>query len=595
MLKNVFKTLNCKNLQDYVEVYLWVDVILLAEIFQRFRRLCHKPEFFSLDPCHYVSMPQLAFDAALFSSGVKLELLTDIDQILFLKSGVRGGVSMICKRHCQANNPLMGPEYDPSRENDTYILYHDVNNLYGAAMSFPLPTHGFNWLPSDQHPYIIDTIMNLSAKESSRGYILEVDLEYPDDLHDSHNDLPLAPEKLRIDDSNLSLFQLQCYGGKRPKTEKLIPHFFKRENYVIHYITLKFYLEKGMKVTAVHRVLEFSQEPWLKQYIHDNTERRKKEKTTFGKDLYKLMNNAVYGKTLENVWDRKEVHICKTEDEALEFAHKPWFNHFKIIDSSLSLFVMRKKRVQLDKPFYLGVSILDISKFMFYSNWYDGYKKLWGDRVKMLMCDTDSYIMEVTAPSSHELTPYKDLRPVAHNPERTRETWSLQLDTSSFRMDDKRQEFRLLYHAGSHNNKVLGAVKDEMGGDVITEMCGLTAKMYATRNIVRDGPEQRINSTLKAKGVPSCTLKTSFNFDSYKEMLFENIRYKTADYVAIRSQHHQLRTIKATKKCLSNTDDKRFIADAGTFETVTFGHKILRQRQEVDNHEDDDYAYGCFE
>ena len=592
----VFKTLRCRTMADYVKVYLWVDVILLAEIFQRFRRLCNKPEFFSLDPCHYVSMPQLAFDAALLSSGDKLELLTDIDQILFFKAGVRGGVSMICKRYSHANNPLMQDDYDATTEEDTYILYHDVNNLYGGAMSFPLPTNGFNWLPTEQHQFIIETILNLSAKDSHRGYVLEVDLEYPDELHDDHNDLPLAPEKIHIDGALLSPFQQGYYDGNRPKTRKLIPHFFKRSNYIIHYITLRYYLRKGLKVTAIHRVLTFCQEPWLKQYIHDNTERRKKEQTTFGKDLYKLMNNAVYGKTLENVWERKEVHICYTEEMALQFAEKPWFTEFKIMGSSLSLFIMKKKRVQLDKPFYLGFSILDISKFMFYSNWYDGYKKLWGSSVKMLMCDTDSYIMEVTVPSSTELTPYKDLQPVAENSLRSRDTWSLQLDTSSFNKEDERAELQELHWGGKRNTKVLGAVKDEMGGNIIFEFAGLTSKMYAFRYIVRDMMLRHSESVLKAKGVPKRTLKESFNFDSYKSMLFEDIRFKSADYVAIRSKNHQIQTIRETKKCLSNTDDKRYIVDAASFETITFGHKCLRQPvEDTDGHDPDfDYDHGCY-
>ena len=169
-----------------------------------------------------------------------------------LEKGIRGGVSTITKRHAEANNPYM-KIYDSNSPNK-YITYLDANNLYGWAMSQPLPTHGFEWTSEEE-------LKNWKSHPCSLGCILEVDLEYPKEIHDLHNDYPLAPERLKI-------------GG----IEKLIPNLCDKKNYVVYHKTLKQYESLGLKITKIHRGIKFEESAWLKPYIDFNTKTENKSK-----------------------------------------------------------------------------------------------------------------------------------------------------------------------------------------------------------------------------------------------------------------------------------------------------------------------------
>ena len=177
--QNVWKTFKMKYFKDYHELYNKVDVLLLADVFENFRNICLKN--YELDPAHYYTAPGLAWDAALKVTDVNLELLSDIDMLLMVEKGTRGGVSMVSNRYGKANNKYMGDKFN-SNEPSKYIQYLDANNLYGWVMSKPLPTHGFKWMNTSE--------LNVWEKTPC---ILEVDLEYPKELHDLHNDYPLAP------------------------------------------------------------------------------------------------------------------------------------------------------------------------------------------------------------------------------------------------------------------------------------------------------------------------------------------------------------------------------------------------------------------
>ena len=230
---------------------------------------------------------------------IKLELITDIDMFQFIEKGMRGGISYISNRYGKANNKYM-KEYNDN-EPSKYIMYLDANNLYGWAMSQYLPTGGFRWMTQKQ----IDNIdLDKYKEDSKKGLILEVDLEYPKELHDIHNDYPLGPEKVKVKKDMLSDYCKKIkdkYNISVGLVNKLIPTLNKKEKYVLHYRNLKLYLDLGLEVEKYHRVLEFDQSPWLKQYIEFNTEKRKNAKNDFEKDFFKLMNNSVFGKTMENI------------------------------------------------------------------------------------------------------------------------------------------------------------------------------------------------------------------------------------------------------------------------------------------------------
>ena len=285
---NVWDVFNMKTFKDYHELYNETDVLLLADVFENFRNICL--ENYKLDPAHYFTAPGLSWDACLKMTGIKLELLTDIDMLLMIEKGIRGGVSMIRKRYAKANNKYMGKRFNKSKPSK-YIQYLKANNLYGAAMSMKLPTHDFKWM-SDKE---LETLKNQQELNTwnRTPCILEVDLEYPKELCDLHNDYPLAPERFKFEH----------------KAEKLIPNLRDKKRYVVHYKNLIQYIELGMKLTHIHRGIKFEESEWLKPYIDKNTKLRKKAKNNFEKDFFKLMNNSVFGKTMENIRNRVDVKL----------------------------------------------------------------------------------------------------------------------------------------------------------------------------------------------------------------------------------------------------------------------------------------------
>ena len=189
--QNVYTAFNLRNLGEYHDLYLKSDVLLLADVFENFRSICLN--YYELDPCHFYTSPGLAWQACLTMTNVELELLTDPDMYLFVEEGLRGGISMISNRFSKANNPRV-PNFNPD-EDRSYIMYLDANNLYGWAMSQSLPTGDFEWLSQEEiSNFNLETVQD----DGEEGYILEVDLEYPEHLHDLHNDYPLVPEKMKV-------------------------------------------------------------------------------------------------------------------------------------------------------------------------------------------------------------------------------------------------------------------------------------------------------------------------------------------------------------------------------------------------------------
>ena len=267
---------------EYHDLYLKSNILLLADVFENFRKTCL--QYYKLDPCHYFTCPGLSWDAMLKMTDIKLELMVDIDMFQFVEKGMRGGISYIANRYGKSNNKYM-KTYD-KKAPSKYIMYLDANNLYGWAMSQYLPTGGFKWMTEKQ----IDKIdLAKYKKDSKKGLILEVDLECPKKLHNLHNDYPLGLEKVKVTEDMLSDYSKNIAKKYKISTglvHKLIPTLSNKEKYVLHYRNLQLYTDLGLKITKVHRVLEFDQSPWLKQYIDFNTNKRKNAKNAFEKDFF---------------------------------------------------------------------------------------------------------------------------------------------------------------------------------------------------------------------------------------------------------------------------------------------------------------------
>ena len=339
---------------------------MLADVFESFRATCL--HHYSLDPVHYYTSPGLAWDACLKETGQELQLLHDYDMLMMFERGIRGGMTHIAKRYAEANNKYMD-NYD-SNKPSTYIQYLDANNLYFWSMSQPLPTHGFKWLKD----LTVDSVINLlERRKTNKGYIFEVDLEYPSKLWIPHKDYPLAPERMIING-----------------VEKLIGSFKPRKNYVVHYQNLRMYLEMGMRLTAVHRGISFYQSPWMEKYIMKNTELRKTAANDFEKDFFKLMNNSVFGKTIENIRKRRNILLVDNLAKASQLSTKPNFDRAIIFDRNLIAVHMKKTEVYFNKPVYVGQAILDLSKILMFDFHYDYIRKKYDSKVELLFTDTDS-------------------------------------------------------------------------------------------------------------------------------------------------------------------------------------------------------------
>ena len=512
--QNVWKTFKMKYFKDYHELYNKVNVLLLADVFEHVRNICL--ENYELDPAHYYTAPGLAWDAALKVTDVSLERLSDMDMLLIVEEGIRGGVSTVSNRYAKANNKYMGDKFN-SNEPSKYIQYLDANNLYGWAMSKPLPTHGFKWMKDNE--------LNVWEKTPC---ILEVDLEYPKELHDLHNDYPLAPEQIEVN-----------------KTKKLIPNLWNKKNYVIHYENLKQCLNLGLKLINIHRGIKFKESRWLKKYIALNTDLRTKARNEFEKDFFKLMNNSVFGKTMENIRNRVNIKLVTDKKKAERLAAKPNFKYCNIFSEDLIAIHMKETFLTFDKPVYLGMCILDLSKTLMFDFHYNYIKKKYGDKTKLLFTDTDSLMYEIQTEDF-----YEDFK------------------------GDVKDRFDMSDYPSNHpsgiptgcNKKVLGMFKDEAGGKIIDEFVGLRAKLYSYKML--EGEESK-----KCKGVKKLVVKNSITHDDYKNCLFTGTEQLRKMNV-IRSHKHDIYTEEVNKVALSPNDDKRHVLEGQTTTLALGNYRI---------------------
>ena len=539
--ENVWNTFKLKTMGEYHNLYLESDILLLADVFENFRKICL--QYYKLDPCHYFTSPGLSWDAMLKMTNIQLELMTDIDMFQFIEKGSRGGISYIANRYAKANNKYMS-EYDENMPSK-YIIYLDANNLYGWAMSQYLPTGGFKWLTEKQ----INKI-NLAQynEDSNKGLLIEVDLEYPKELHELHNSYPLAAERVCVNKDMLSEYCKTIatkYNISTGLVHKLIPTLSNKEKYVLHYRNLQLYLDLGLKINKVHRVLEFNQSPWLKQYIQFNTLKRTQEKNSFEKDFFKLMNNSVFGKTMENIRKRVDVRLITDEKKLLKMVSKPTYVSSKIFNKDLVAVHKIKETLTLNRPSYVGMCILDLSKTLMYDFHYNYIKEKYGNKAKLLFTDTDSLTYEIETDDVY------------------RDFWN---DKDRF---DNSEYPESSPYFDKTNKKVIGKFKDEACSIPITEFIGLRSKMYS---YIKDNNK----GGKTAKGIKKNIINNNIKHTDYKNVLLEN-RQIQHTMKTIRSSKHQLGSYEINKISLSCFDDKRYILTNG-IESLAYGHYYISSK-----------------
>jgi len=540
--QKIWESFNIKSLGMYHDFYVQLDTALLSDIFQAFRKKTF--EVYRLDPGHFFSIPGLAWSASLFYTRNQIELLEDIDMYQYIEKGIRGGVSGVMKRKAIANNRLIANHN--LLNSNLYLCHFDVNNLYGWAMNQYLPTSEFEWID-------IDILKNINWKsidtESDFGFILEVDLAYPIELHDLHKDFPLAPEKRKINHKELSPYQIATlkhltkFGYRHTATEKLMLTLYDKNNYIIHFKNLKLYLELGLKLKCIHRGLKFRQSKLLKPYIKMNTKLRKESNNDFEKDLYKLMNNSVFGKSIQDNRKHLNVVLAVNQKQVVNAVKKPTFEQFNIIGENKAIIKMKKNSVKLDKPIFIGFTVLELAKYWMYTLHYKLFKKYYEDKLELIYTDTDSFVYAIQTDNFEEELSFvfKDI-----------------MDFSNF--DVK----HALYN--EHNKKKVGYLKSEYGEKPVNEFVGLKSKLYS---IMYDDDKNK--ST--AKGLQKSVLKKHVKHQHYCDVINKNNVYTTS-MTRIQSKDHQLETVKLDKTIFTAFDDKRYILDDG-INTLPFGHKTI--------------------
>ena len=309
------------NLGEYHDLYLKTDVLLLADVIENFRQVLL--ENYHLDPAWFLTAPSFFWAAMLKMTQVDLQLICEgnMEMFRFFERQIRGGVASVFCRFSQANNKFQ-EDFNPEKPSK-FIVYLDANSLYPTAMMQPLPVGEFEWT---RESALKDWERIVNSENT--GCTLEVDLEYPNHLHDFHDDFPLAPELLEVNG-----FQ------------KLIPNLRDKEKMVLDGRSLQLFLSLGMKLKKIHRGIKFRKEAFMKPFIEHNTKLRTAAKNDFKKDLFKLGSNAVYGKTMENVRNRIDMKLVNDRKKKANLVKKINFKHATHFGEKLAAVHMRKTKL----------------------------------------------------------------------------------------------------------------------------------------------------------------------------------------------------------------------------------------------------------
>ena len=542
-IQKLWDTFQLRNLGELHDLYMETDVLLLTDVFEEFRNFSLKE--YRLDPAHFITAPGLSWSAALLLTKQRLEIPVDPDMHLFFDKGLSGGASQVASPYAKANHEhLKDFDIEVLR---AYIAMFDCNNQYGHAMRQYLPTHGFKWVELETLCPDFWTNFVLQQEDcQDTGYFFEVDLVYPKELHDTHDQYPLAPEHLEIKESMLSDYQKKLAQELNVKVggTKLCLTLQDKKHYICHYRNLKYYLQKGLRIAKVRRVLQFQQSPWIKPYIDLNTKLRQQASNKFEEGFAKLMNNSFFGKTCEDVRKYKNFKIALTERRARKLISKPTVKRSKIYEENLVTFQLEQDLVTMNKPRYIGQAILDISKIVMYQFHYDFLMKNYPE-TELLFTDTDSFCYWI--PTERDL--YADIK---GNTE-----W---FDFSNYDPDHPNYDVS--------NHLIPGKFKDEMGGIFIEEFCGLRSKMYS---ILKEGGKEKKT----AKGVLEQVKNDIITHEDYKNCLRkQEVRFHEG--TKIFQKDHQLYTVDVAKKSLSPYNDKKWITcEDGNYTCYSYGHYTI--------------------
>lgn len=564
---------------DYHNFYLFMDIVLLADIVMNYKAQClsdsglealASPTLPGYTETHMLLFNTLAqpsprnepFYIHLLHKGQE-------DMYTMFEEGIRGGLSIAPGRYAKANNPFL-QDYDEEQPS-SFILYLDMTNLYGAAMCMPLPYSDFEWItPEDPDIELIEHWKEVGmdlAPESQVGFVYDINGYFPESCHENLQDLPPLPHKQAIDIAMTSQYYQEVmdhYGLKHDnRTPKLLGSLLPRFNYPTHYRNLQQAVELGFVVTKVNRIATFTQKAWCEDYVQYNTKSRRLATTTEAKNYFKLKVNAGYGKMIQNTRKFKKVEMRMSDEKLTPSQYER--GEVQHMNEEFNLITMEQDTVKLNSPVHAGFAILEMSKLLMYDFFYNKLKRVFTDRMKLLFMDTDSLCIHFQCEDvmetfrEHDLLQYFDMSdwPVEQTP----------------------------YYTQSYydpiNKKVPGTMKDEMaeGRHYIKEVVALKSKMYS---VLKHDDQQKAT----AKGVPEHIKRHLLTHNQYKDCL-----HMLGDYDAdtlpkitmhnIRSEKNTMTTRAMNKLALNPCDAKCFMLDAYT--TVPYGHYKAITQLAIDN------------
>lgn len=478
-----FDILQNKDMIDKLEKYCMIDTLGLAGIFTTFCENVYKTHL--VDPATVLGAPSLAWQAALKTSGIHLYPYRELDTYCQFRDSIRGGYTNVIKKYAKEST-------------NNKIQYYDINALYSWAMTQPLPHGNFTRVSVDCEDWKIPY-----NDEDLVCYFIVADWTIPPELADKLSDLPPFAEKVDF---------------------KLISDLRDKTNYMTHYRIAQQALGLGLKITKVHEVFHCTQSPFFAQYIYKNVEQRKK----FGhigtlKETFKLLNNALYGKTIENIERYTSINICNTE-EGIQRA-------FNSIDEPIEVgnWIVTSEETEkiATKPTYIGFTVLELSKWKMIDKWYNIFQPL---GCKLLYMDTDSFIFE--------------------SPEGV-----------------------------NCSSGELGEFKDELDGGFILEYSGIRPKTYAfegyKRKRVDDEDYCVPYNVKKAKGIEIFDKKTKSDVLSFEDYVARIPKQVSQEQ--IRSHGQQLGTYNFEKYCWNKElDSKRYQCSDG-INTLPWGHPAIEE------------------
>ncbi len=459
-------------------------------------------------------------------TGVEIEYLKDLQLARHLQDNIRGGLSFVNLRHAERkmyHSDGWSGLTNSGADFPTCLLYLDANALYAKAMMFALPVRDVRWM-TDREVKVFNPMTD-PTEDGETGYILTVDLIYPEELHRDHNGYPLAAEQQNISYDRLSEYSKEClrkvYRKKHSyKSKKLSATFFPRRNYTLHGLNLKFYLEMGLKLEKIHKGVKFTQRPFMKEFIEDCAKMRAEAKTASQSKIFKTVPNACFGKFIESQDRRMDCRFSTTAARDAVLTRHPLFKSKMICGEDLTISFHAKKYLTVNQCWAVGFSILEISKYIMQQLYYKSIVPALGgaENVTLIMSDTDSFLIRIKKHTETDalskLTPFMDFS-------------NLPTDHSLY---------------SEENARVPGLLKSEVPLASIKAAVALKAKTYALRVDRHIGDRKEHDDKLnRAKGVKS-SVKDALPFEAYKKCVEEIAGYEV-EQRTLRSVNHVNRLV----------------------------------------------------